>query len=130
MWNYENGLFDYLICEVCVSLSFSLIHLTLSFFWPSPTLSQLLFCMSVGVGALDLEGDTRTSALGRLSHTASLKRGGSLRTPRPSSECCNHITLTRCLRGASLSERHSDCAFVCLCVTFNDIYSVSGNESI
>ncbi|XP_026179189.1 exocyst complex component 2 isoform X1 [Mastacembelus armatus] len=38
----------------------------------------------VGVGALDLEGDTRPSALGRLSHTASLKRGGSLRTPRPS----------------------------------------------
>lgn len=31
MWNYENGLFDYLICEVCVSLSFSLIHLSLSF---------------------------------------------------------------------------------------------------
>uniref|UniRef100_A0A7N6C668 Exocyst complex component 2 n=1 Tax=Anabas testudineus TaxID=64144 RepID=A0A7N6C668_ANATE len=30
----------------------------------------------VGVGALDLEGDTRSSALGRLSHTASLKRGG------------------------------------------------------
>uniref|UniRef100_A0A7N8WS72 Exocyst complex component 2 n=1 Tax=Mastacembelus armatus TaxID=205130 RepID=A0A7N8WS72_9TELE len=29
-------------------------------------------------------GDTRPSALGRLSHTASLKRGGSLRTPRPS----------------------------------------------
>uniref|UniRef100_A0A3B4XN07 Exocyst complex component 2 n=1 Tax=Seriola lalandi dorsalis TaxID=1841481 RepID=A0A3B4XN07_SERLL len=40
--------------------------------------------LSVGVGALDLEGDTRPLALGRLSHTASLKRGGSLRTPRPS----------------------------------------------
>uniref|UniRef100_A0A672YYK7 Exocyst complex component 2 n=1 Tax=Sphaeramia orbicularis TaxID=375764 RepID=A0A672YYK7_9TELE len=40
--------------------------------------------ISVGVGALDLEGDTRSSALGRLGHTASLKRGGSLRTPRPS----------------------------------------------
>uniref|UniRef100_A0A1A7Z6U8 Exocyst complex component 2 n=1 Tax=Iconisemion striatum TaxID=60296 RepID=A0A1A7Z6U8_9TELE len=38
----------------------------------------------VGVGALDLEGDTRPSALGRLSHSASLKRGGSLRSPRPS----------------------------------------------
>ncbi|XP_071399779.1 exocyst complex component 2 isoform X2 [Centroberyx affinis] len=40
----------------------------------------------VGVGAiaLDLEGDTRPLALSRLSHTASLKRGGSLRTPRPS----------------------------------------------
>ncbi|XP_041790867.1 exocyst complex component 2 [Chelmon rostratus] len=38
----------------------------------------------VGVGALDPEGDTRPSALSRLSHTASLKRGGSLRTPRPS----------------------------------------------
>ncbi|TNN76895.1 Exocyst complex component 2 [Liparis tanakae] len=38
----------------------------------------------LGVGALDQEGDTRPSALGRLSHTASLKRGGSLRTPRPS----------------------------------------------
>ncbi|XP_074525185.1 exocyst complex component 2 isoform X1 [Halichoeres trimaculatus] len=37
-----------------------------------------------GVGASGLEGDTRPSALGRLSHTASLKRGGSLRTPRPS----------------------------------------------
>ncbi|CAL8309234.1 unnamed protein product [Lota lota] len=37
----------------------------------------------VGVGALDLDGDTRPSAL-RMSHTASLKRGGSLRTPRPS----------------------------------------------
>uniref|UniRef100_A0A672YXR6 Exocyst complex component 2 n=1 Tax=Sphaeramia orbicularis TaxID=375764 RepID=A0A672YXR6_9TELE len=34
--------------------------------------------------SLDLEGDTRSSALGRLGHTASLKRGGSLRTPRPS----------------------------------------------
>lgn len=38
----------------------------------------------VGDGALDPEGDTRPSALGRLSHTASLKRGGSLRAPRPS----------------------------------------------
>lgn len=38
----------------------------------------------VGVGVLDQEGDTRPSALGRLSHTASLKRGGSLRTQRPS----------------------------------------------
>ncbi|CAB1459235.1 unnamed protein product [Pleuronectes platessa] len=38
----------------------------------------------VGVGILDLEGDSRPSALGRLGHTASLKRGGSLRTPRPS----------------------------------------------
>ncbi|CAJ1061199.1 exocyst complex component 2 isoform X1 [Xyrichtys novacula] len=37
-----------------------------------------------GVGASGLEGDTRPSALSRLSHTASLKRGGSLRTPRPS----------------------------------------------
>uniref|UniRef100_A0A671VVR4 Exocyst complex component 2 n=1 Tax=Sparus aurata TaxID=8175 RepID=A0A671VVR4_SPAAU len=35
------------------------------------------------VGAVDSEGDTRPSALGRLGHTASLKRGGSLRTPRP-----------------------------------------------
>uniref|UniRef100_A0A8C6SBE8 Exocyst complex component 2 n=1 Tax=Neogobius melanostomus TaxID=47308 RepID=A0A8C6SBE8_9GOBI len=33
---------------------------------------------------LELEGDTRSSALSRLSHTSSLKRGGSLRTPRPS----------------------------------------------
>uniref|UniRef100_A0A8C3A743 Exocyst complex component 2 n=1 Tax=Cyclopterus lumpus TaxID=8103 RepID=A0A8C3A743_CYCLU len=40
--------------------------------------------INVSVGALDQEGDTRPSALGRLSHTASLKRGGSLRTPRPS----------------------------------------------
>uniref|UniRef100_A0A7N8XFV3 Exocyst complex component 2 n=1 Tax=Mastacembelus armatus TaxID=205130 RepID=A0A7N8XFV3_9TELE len=39
---------------------------------------------SPGPSPLDLEGDTRPSALGRLSHTASLKRGGSLRTPRPS----------------------------------------------
>ncbi|XP_068445790.1 exocyst complex component 2 [Clinocottus analis] len=38
----------------------------------------------VGVGALDQEGDTRPAALGRLSNTTSLKRGGSLRTPRPS----------------------------------------------
>uniref|UniRef100_A0A8C6S9L6 Exocyst complex component 2 n=1 Tax=Neogobius melanostomus TaxID=47308 RepID=A0A8C6S9L6_9GOBI len=38
----------------------------------------------LGVGALELEGDTRSSALSRLSHTSSLKRGGSLRTPRPS----------------------------------------------
>ncbi|KAM7012187.1 exocyst complex component 2 isoform 1-T1 [Tautogolabrus adspersus] len=37
-----------------------------------------------GIGASGLEGDTRPSALSRLSHTASLKRGGSLRTPRPS----------------------------------------------
>uniref|UniRef100_A0A8C5G3Q8 Exocyst complex component 2 n=1 Tax=Gouania willdenowi TaxID=441366 RepID=A0A8C5G3Q8_GOUWI len=29
-------------------------------------------------------GDSRPSAIGRLGHTASLKRGGSLRTPRPS----------------------------------------------
>ncbi|KAM7387751.1 hypothetical protein PAMP_023970 [Pampus punctatissimus] len=36
------------------------------------------------VGVLEVEGDTRPSALGRLSHTASLNRGGSLRTPRPS----------------------------------------------
>nr|XP_020457611.1 exocyst complex component 2 [Monopterus albus]XP_020457612.1 exocyst complex component 2 [Monopterus albus] len=41
----------------------------------------------VGVGALDLEGDTRPSALGRLSHTTSLKRGGSLRSQRPSTWC-------------------------------------------
>uniref|UniRef100_A0A8C5DVK2 Exocyst complex component 2 n=1 Tax=Gouania willdenowi TaxID=441366 RepID=A0A8C5DVK2_GOUWI len=34
--------------------------------------------------ALDVEGDSRPSAIGRLGHTASLKRGGSLRTPRPS----------------------------------------------
>uniref|UniRef100_A0A667YRG6 Exocyst complex component 2 n=1 Tax=Myripristis murdjan TaxID=586833 RepID=A0A667YRG6_9TELE len=33
---------------------------------------------------LDLEGDIRPLGLSRLSHTASLKRGGSLRTPRPS----------------------------------------------
>uniref|UniRef100_A0A8D3DML9 Exocyst complex component 2 n=1 Tax=Scophthalmus maximus TaxID=52904 RepID=A0A8D3DML9_SCOMX len=33
---------------------------------------------------LDLDGDARPLALGRLGHTASLKRGGSLRTPRPS----------------------------------------------
>uniref|UniRef100_A0A8D3B5X4 Exocyst complex component 2 n=1 Tax=Scophthalmus maximus TaxID=52904 RepID=A0A8D3B5X4_SCOMX len=38
----------------------------------------------MGVGALDLDGDARPLALGRLGHTASLKRGGSLRTPRPS----------------------------------------------
>ncbi|XP_034093349.1 LOW QUALITY PROTEIN: exocyst complex component 2 [Gymnodraco acuticeps] len=38
----------------------------------------------VGVGAMDSEGDTRPSALGRLGHTSSLQRGGSLRTPRPS----------------------------------------------
>uniref|UniRef100_A0A3Q2W4V7 Exocyst complex component 2 n=1 Tax=Haplochromis burtoni TaxID=8153 RepID=A0A3Q2W4V7_HAPBU len=38
----------------------------------------------VGAGALDPEGDARPPALGRLSHTASLKRGGSLRTPRSS----------------------------------------------
>ncbi|KAJ3599316.1 hypothetical protein NHX12_033279 [Muraenolepis orangiensis] len=38
---------------------------------------------TMGMGALDLDGDTRPSAL-RMSHTASLKRGGSLRTPRPS----------------------------------------------
>uniref|UniRef100_A0AAX7SCI5 Exocyst complex component 2 n=1 Tax=Astatotilapia calliptera TaxID=8154 RepID=A0AAX7SCI5_ASTCA len=40
--------------------------------------------ISVGAGALDPEGDTRPPALGRLSHTTSLKRGGSLRTPRSS----------------------------------------------
>ncbi|KAM8874040.1 exocyst complex component 2 isoform 1-T3 [Spinachia spinachia] len=38
----------------------------------------------VGVGALDQEGDTRGPALGRLGHTASLTRGGSQRTTRPS----------------------------------------------
>uniref|UniRef100_A0A3Q3A8L0 Exocyst complex component 2 n=1 Tax=Kryptolebias marmoratus TaxID=37003 RepID=A0A3Q3A8L0_KRYMA len=38
----------------------------------------------MGVGALDLEGDTRPSALGRIGHSASLKRGGSLRSQRPS----------------------------------------------
>ncbi|XP_047231799.1 exocyst complex component 2 [Girardinichthys multiradiatus] len=38
----------------------------------------------VGVGALELEGDARPAALGRLGHSASLKRGGSLRSARPS----------------------------------------------
>ncbi|XP_072245025.1 exocyst complex component 2 [Leuresthes tenuis] len=38
----------------------------------------------VGAGALDLEGEARASALGRLSHAVPLKRGGSLRSPRPS----------------------------------------------
>nr|XP_040039883.1 LOW QUALITY PROTEIN: exocyst complex component 2 [Gasterosteus aculeatus aculeatus] len=38
----------------------------------------------VGVGALDQERDARGSALGRLGHSASLKRGGSQRTTRPS----------------------------------------------
>ncbi|RVE73702.1 hypothetical protein OJAV_G00033700 [Oryzias javanicus] len=36
-----------------------------------------------GVRALDLEGDTRPPTLGRLSHTSSLNRGGSLRSSRP-----------------------------------------------
>uniref|UniRef100_A0A3B3Y4M7 Exocyst complex component 2 n=1 Tax=Poecilia mexicana TaxID=48701 RepID=A0A3B3Y4M7_9TELE len=40
--------------------------------------------ISVGAGALGLEGDTRLAALGRLGHSASLKRGGSLRSARPS----------------------------------------------
>uniref|UniRef100_A0A3B5LA52 Exocyst complex component 2 n=1 Tax=Xiphophorus couchianus TaxID=32473 RepID=A0A3B5LA52_9TELE len=40
--------------------------------------------ISVGAGALDLEGETRLAALGRLGHSASLKRGGSLRSVRPS----------------------------------------------
>uniref|UniRef100_A0A8C6L4L0 Exocyst complex component 2 n=1 Tax=Nothobranchius furzeri TaxID=105023 RepID=A0A8C6L4L0_NOTFU len=44
----------------------------------------LQLMQNLGVGALDLEGDTRPSALSRLSHSASLKRGGSLRSPRPS----------------------------------------------
>uniref|UniRef100_A0A674NG65 Exocyst complex component 2 n=1 Tax=Takifugu rubripes TaxID=31033 RepID=A0A674NG65_TAKRU len=35
----------------------------------------------VSMGALDLEGDARPSALGRLGHTTTLKRGGSLRIP-------------------------------------------------
>ncbi|CAN9500749.1 unnamed protein product [Ophioblennius macclurei] len=38
----------------------------------------------VGVGALEPEGDARPSALARLGHTPSLKRGGSLRMPRSS----------------------------------------------
>ncbi|XP_041696134.1 exocyst complex component 2 isoform X1 [Coregonus clupeaformis] len=40
----------------------------------------------VGLGAitLDLEGDPRPSALSRIRDTASLKRGGSLHTPHPS----------------------------------------------
>uniref|UniRef100_A0A672FH88 Exocyst complex component 2 n=1 Tax=Salarias fasciatus TaxID=181472 RepID=A0A672FH88_SALFA len=38
----------------------------------------------VGVGAVEPEGDARPAALARLGHTPSLKRGGSLRTPRPS----------------------------------------------
>ncbi|XP_042339006.1 exocyst complex component 2 [Plectropomus leopardus] len=45
---------------------------------------EFLSGQRVGVEALDPEGDTRPSTLSRLSHTASLKRGGSLRTPRPS----------------------------------------------
>ncbi|KAG7236134.1 hypothetical protein INR49_000698 [Caranx melampygus] len=49
----------------------------------------------VGVGALELEGETRPLALGRLGHTASLKRGGSLRTPRPSSEHCTTSAATK-----------------------------------
>uniref|UniRef100_A0A3P9IRA0 Exocyst complex component 2 n=1 Tax=Oryzias latipes TaxID=8090 RepID=A0A3P9IRA0_ORYLA len=36
-----------------------------------------------GVRALDLEGDTRPPTLGRLSHTSSLNRGGSLHSSRP-----------------------------------------------
>lgn len=90
MWNYENDLFDYLISEVCVS------HFSL----PFSSLLLFSFCLSVGVGALDLEGDTCPSALGRLSHTASLKRGGSLRTPRSSSERYNHITTHKHTFGA------------------------------
>uniref|UniRef100_A0A674NA45 Exocyst complex component 2 n=1 Tax=Takifugu rubripes TaxID=31033 RepID=A0A674NA45_TAKRU len=38
--------------------------------------------ITVSMGALDLEGDARPSALGRLGHTTTLKRGGSLRIPR------------------------------------------------
>ncbi|MED6269685.1 Exocyst complex component 2 [Characodon lateralis] len=38
----------------------------------------------VGVGALELEGNARPVALGKLGHSASLKRGGSLRSARPS----------------------------------------------
>uniref|UniRef100_A0A3Q2CEY2 Exocyst complex component 2 n=1 Tax=Cyprinodon variegatus TaxID=28743 RepID=A0A3Q2CEY2_CYPVA len=40
--------------------------------------------ISVGAGGLDLEGDTRPAALGRLGQSSSLKRGGSMHYQRPS----------------------------------------------
>ena len=84
MWSYETEIFDYLISKVCYLIAASsLLKLSISLSL-SLSLSRS-FALSVGVGALDLDGDTRPSAL-RMSHTASLKRGGSLRTPRPSSE--------------------------------------------
>lgn len=73
---------------------------------PSPPFSSFLLCVLVGVGPLDQEGDTRLSALHKLSHSTSLKRGGSLRTARPSSK--RHSATIR-------PESHSYCAFVCLC---------------
>lgn len=73
------------------------------------------FCLSVSVGALDLDGDTRPSALGRLSHATSLKRGGSLRIPRSNSEChCyTHIWWFR----GGFSYCNSLCFYLFMCHT-------------
>lgn len=83
-----------------------------------PPFPLLSLCLTVGVGALDLEGDTRLSALGRLSHNASLKRGGSLRTPRSNSEY--HTTSQtlphNVLEGLPCLSSTLECGFICLCV--------------
>lgn len=97
MWKYENGLFDYLISEVCFSFIY---HLCLA----SSSILLLWFCLSVSMGALDTEGDTRPSALSRLGHTTSLKRGGSLRIPRSNSECHCLLHFLRIRGGFSVSH--------------------------
>lgn len=92
LWKCLTWLFD--IWSMCF---FFIFHLIL----PSPAFSLLLlwFCLSVGIGALELEGDPHQSALSRLSHTTSLKRGGSLRTPRPSGNCHSYIYKWPCTFG-------------------------------
>lgn len=90
----------YLISEVCFLFRFSSLA--------SPSILLRWFCLSVSVGALDMDGDTQPSALGRLSHTTSLKRGGSLRVPRSNSEChCHTCILSRegpCFRSSLCFE--------------------------
>lgn len=104
MWNYENGLFD-------IGGMFLFHFSSLA----SPSVLLRWFCLSVSVGALDMDGDTRPSALGRLNHTTSLKRGGSLRIPRSNSECHCH-THTLCFRGG-FSFRNSLCFYFFACHT-------------
>lgn len=91
----------------------------------SSSILLLWFCLSVSMGALDMEGDARPSALGRLGHTTSLKRGGSLRIPRSNSECHCH-THFLCFRGGF--PFHTSLCFYLFMYTLNATYCTSGKH--